>query len=514
LPGGYYGIESLLLTICFSALARVHSLEGLQSYAPGEWGKVIGLDRVPEVRTLRIKIGILAKEEETVTSWRLALCQEWLNENETPSHVLYVDGHVRVYHGDKTTLPRHYVARQRLCLRATVDYWINSGDGQPYFKINQAYDPGLLTVLTDEIVPHLEKDIPGQPDQARLEADPLLHRFTIVFDREGYSPKFLAAMKAKRIACLTYRKGSYEDWPAEEFAVVAVTVGGGRHPPVEMMLAERGVYLAKGLWVREVRRLTQTGHQTAVLSTDYRSSSAMIAAGMFARWSQENYFRYARQHFDLDGLASYQVENVPETARVVNPVYRDFTKQIDRKRGELRRKQGQLGKILQQTEPSTREEPSALEKKLKVEIKALEKECDDLKEQRHGVPSHIRFGELPEEQQFKKLNHRIKSFMDTIKMIAYRAETALVSIVRDVIKHKDEARTLIQSFCKMTADILPDPAAKTLTVRLHHSANRRTDAALIHLCDELNATETIFPRTDMVVRYQLVSSHNLRDPEV
>ena len=61
--------------------------------------------------------------------------------------VLYVDGHVRVYHGHQTQLPRHYVARQKLCLRATVDYWVNAMDGQPFFAVNVAADPGLIQVL-------------------------------------------------------------------------------------------------------------------------------------------------------------------------------------------------------------------------------------------------------------------------------------------------------------------------------------------------------------------------------
>ncbi len=53
-------------------------------------------------------------------------------------------GHVRVYHGHQTQLPRHYVARQKLCLRATTNYWVNAIDGQPFFLLNQAVDPGLL----------------------------------------------------------------------------------------------------------------------------------------------------------------------------------------------------------------------------------------------------------------------------------------------------------------------------------------------------------------------------------
>jgi hypothetical protein len=63
--------------------------------------------------------------------------------------ILYIDGNVRVYSGEQTNLPKHYVARQKLCLRATVDYWVNAMDGQPFFLINKEIDPGLLKVLED-----------------------------------------------------------------------------------------------------------------------------------------------------------------------------------------------------------------------------------------------------------------------------------------------------------------------------------------------------------------------------
>ncbi|MGH8606457.1 MAG: putative transposase, partial [Gammaproteobacteria bacterium] len=103
-------------------------------------------------------------------------------------------------------LPKHYVARERLCLRATIDYWVNALDGQPFFVVNQAVDPGLLRVLENEIVPHLEKEVPAQPSAEQLAADPWRHRFTRVFDREGCSPGFFLRMKQKHIACLTYHK--------------------------------------------------------------------------------------------------------------------------------------------------------------------------------------------------------------------------------------------------------------------------------------------------------------------
>jgi hypothetical protein len=44
------------------ALARLPSLEQLRYCAPGEWGKLLGLDRIPEVRTVRQKLALLADQ--------------------------------------------------------------------------------------------------------------------------------------------------------------------------------------------------------------------------------------------------------------------------------------------------------------------------------------------------------------------------------------------------------------------------------------------------------------------
>ncbi len=148
LPKGYYGIKSIFLLLATMALCRFKSVEQLRYVAPGEWGKLLGLDRVPEVRTLREKIALLANQNQA-SSWNAALSQDWMQQMPEQVAAFCVDGHVRVYHGQQTELPKHYVARQKLCLRATTDYWVNALDGRPFFLINKAVDVrtgnGLLT---------------------------------------------------------------------------------------------------------------------------------------------------------------------------------------------------------------------------------------------------------------------------------------------------------------------------------------------------------------------------------
>lgn len=512
LPRGYYGIWSIFLLVALMALARLKHPEALRYHAPGEWGKLLGLDRVPEVRTLRRKLATLG-EQEQVQAWSAQLCEDWMVSNSEAAAVLYVDGHVRVYHGQQTKLPRHYVTRERLCLRATTDYWVNAMDGQPFFLLNQPVDPGMLKVLTHQIIPRLDQDIPNQPTQEQLEADPLRHRFTVVFDREGYSPDFLLACKEQRIACLTYHKHPGPDWPEQEFSEHRVSVGNA--PAMTMNLAERGLRLSNGLWVREVRKRSESGHQVSILSTDYRTDLAPIAGCMFARWTQENFFRYMREHYGLDSLTDHQTEALDATIQVVNPAWRRLDSQVRSKLALLHRALAQFG-ALQLNGPI---EPARVKRyerdKAELQQKAacLQADVDALKAQRKNTPHHILVADLPEEDRFRRLSSRTKDFLDTIKMIAYRAETAMAYTLRETMSRLDDARTLLRQLYRTEADLLPDSQSKTLTVRIHHLASRSADTAAAYLCDELNATETLFPGTDLRLVYEIGPPQNPRGQE-
>ena len=163
LPKGFYGLDSIFLLLALMALARIRSLEQLRYQAPGEWGKVLGLDRIPEVRTLRAKIELLCKDLGRAMEWNAQLAKDWIARQENAELYFYCDGHVRVYHGEQTALPRHYIARERLCLRATADYWVNAMDGQPFLYVNKEVDPGLIATVQNDVIPRLEALAPKTP---------------------------------------------------------------------------------------------------------------------------------------------------------------------------------------------------------------------------------------------------------------------------------------------------------------------------------------------------------------
>jgi hypothetical protein len=185
LPDGYYGLNSIFIILAFLVLLRVKSLEKVRYLPPGELGKIVGLDRIPEVKTLRKKVGILSNSGN-VEEWHNDLSLYWMEASPELSGYLYVDGHVRVYHGKLTKLPRRYVSRERLCLRGMTDYWVKDALGQPFFVVTTALTSGLLSMLRSEIIPRLLEDVPNQPSQKALKEDLYLHRFVLLFDREGY----------------------------------------------------------------------------------------------------------------------------------------------------------------------------------------------------------------------------------------------------------------------------------------------------------------------------------------
>jgi hypothetical protein len=503
---GFYPLESIFLLLALMALARIPSLEALRYVAPGEWGKLLGLDRIPEVRTLRQKITELCAEPGGAERWSHALAKEWMAAEPQSAGVFYADGHVRVYHGKLTPLPRRYIARERLCLRGTTDYWVNAMDGRPFFVVSCPVDPGLLSVLGEHIVPRLKADVPNQPTAEQLKDDPLLSRFTIVFDREGYSPRFFAQMKEQRIAILTYHKFAGELWPEQEFRPHQVSLVNGEQ--VTMELAERGVQLSNDLWVREVRQRSEKGSQSSILSTDYLSDLTRVAVAMFARWCQENFFKYMRQHYNIDRLVEYGTEAIPDTTRVVNPAWRQLDSQIRRQNGLLSRELLQFAAIQlpQQLEPQPTETYERKKGQLQQAVEERRHQIEQLKVQRKGVAKHIEIKDLPEKDRFHRLRSEKKHFIDTIKLIAYRAETALAQLAREKLKRLDDARSLIRQLFRTEVDLIPDPQNKALTVRLHPMSTQAHDEIVRHLCEELTATETVFPGTDLRLIYEISGS--------
>lgn len=504
---GYYTTFHVLLLLAFMALCRIKTTEKMRGHAPGEFGKLLGLDRIPEVRCLRNKMDELCAGENA-QRWAAHLSGYWMESDPESVGTLYIDGHVRVYHGRLTKLPRRYVSRERLCLRGITDYWVNDGIGRPFFVVEKDIDPGLLQTLREDIVPRLLSEVPGQPSQEQLAQHPYICRFILVFDREGYSPAFFAEMwQTHRIACMTYHKHPGDPWPSDWFCRQEATLPGKE--VVQMQLCEMGSRVGSGknaFWMREIRKLNESGHQTSIISTAFDLPHTQLAVRMFSRWRQENFFRYMMQHFEIDVLMEYGTTRFPGTEKVVNPAWRELYRLRNSLQNKLRYQRARFAEMTLHPETDeTAAYPKWASKKadLLEKIQNYEYDLDALKLKVKHINKHIAWEELKGKDQFCRLLPGRKRLMDTVRMIAYRAETAMVGLLIGENVDSASARRLLQDLFVSEADILPDLETKQLKIRVHNASRPAANRALFPLFEKLNEAEVIYPGTDLRIVYEI-----------
>jgi hypothetical protein len=318
-----------------------------------------------------------------------------------------------------------------------------------------------------------------------------------------------------RIACITYHKYPKDDWPTTEFVECETTLPNGER--VSMKLAERGVWIGdkkSGLWVREIRKLTESGHQVSLISTVFGGSALEDAVRLFSRWAQENFFRYMAEHFAIDLLNEYGTEEIPETRRpVVNPRWRELDRQKRSVKSKLTHRQARFAALT--LHPESDEAAQAKWEKCKAElveaIEQLENELTDINSQLKKTPSHLAWDELPATEKFQRLAPSRKQLVDTVKMIAYRAETALASIVREKLVRTDDARSLLRDLFRSEADLVPDLEQQVLRVHVHPMSNPRSNRAIAHLLEHLNAAEFTYPGTSLQLVYSFAGKAETPD---
>ena len=492
LSPGFYGLRSLLLTLVVMALLRIKSVEQLSSWAPGELGLLLGLDRAPEVKTVRRKLAELGRQRRSVR-WQRALAEYWVEQSPDAVGWLYIDGHVRVYHGRAQRLPKQHAARLGRLVPGTQDFHVMDAQAQPLFYVTAEATESLLEMMEHELLPEIRRLVP--PDQ----------RLLLVFDRAGWSPHSFQRWRREGCDVLTYRKGPYTPWPEEEFKEQTAKREGRR---VTYRLAERSATLPGSLAVREIRRLTATGHQTAIITTCTQGSPLELAWRLFGRWRQENFFRYMRQAYALDHLGTAAVEPASGDRLVSNPERKQLDQPWRACRAERDRFNGYRldvekvgGTVREGTKTWTEDE--LIEATL-----AAQERMEELDVQRRQVPARVPLRQVRAPEDIVRLEPERKRLTDIIKTVAYRAESVLARHIEPFFaRHEDEARRFLHQVFQATADLIPDETAHTLTVRFHGLANPRAMRALHALCDIVNDQAVSYPGSNLILRFEAPHGH-------
>jgi transposase len=482
----FYGLRTSLLTLLLMALWRIKRPEGLKEHSPQDLGRVLGLDRAPEVKTLRRKLAQLAAAGRAAPFGQ-ALAQQRVAVRGQALGFLYTDGHVRVYHGQHP-LPKTHVARMRISLPATSDYWVNDSSGDPLFVVTAEANAGLVKML------------PGLLAQVRTLVGQ--RRLTVVFDRGGYSPKLFQQILAAGFDLLTYRKGRYPHIARKCFHSCRTRRAGRTRSYV---LADQEVRLLKGrLRLRQVTRLMDNGHQTPILTSRRDLPPAQVAYRMFDRWRQENFFKYQREEYALDALVEYATVPDDPTREAPNPAWAAVDAQLRQAYTHFDRLQAEYGLAaltnLEEQRRTMRGFKTA-HGKLGQKIWSAWQRIEQLKKRRAAIPRRVPVQSVLD-QPVVKLAPERKHLTNLIKMLAYQAESDLLRWVAPHYRRVgQEGRTLLQAALASAADLQVTATELRVTLAPQSSAHRTR--ALAALCDQLNQTKTLFPGSRLRLHYAI-----------
>lgn len=484
----FYGLRTTLVAYILLALLRIPRPETLKEYAPGDLGRIVGLDRILEVKTLRRKLTRLASRKASQQFGR-ELARHRIAERGRLAGFLYVDGHVRAYHG-KHTIAKGYLTRTRLAMPATTDYWVNDKKGDPLFVVTAEANAAMTRILA----PILQeiRDLLGPHRRA-----------TIVFDRGGWSPKLFQKLLAIGFDILTYRKGRVRRVAEKSFVLRKATIDGR---PVKYLLHDKPVRFLRGrLRLRQVTRLTESGHQTPVLTSRWDLRDIVVAYRMFERWRQENFFKYMRAEYLIDALTDYKVEPDDPERSVPNPARKAVEKELRKARAHLNKlKETYGGAALDYVEgrtPTIRAFTAA-EKRTYQEIEEATDRITELVAKQKSIPVRVPLAEARKGQELVKLSTERKHLTNVLKLVAYQIESDLVNLIRPhYARTEDEGRTLIQTALRSAAAL--EPTDKELRITLAPLSSSHRSQAVAALCETLNTTDTRFPGTNLLMRFSV-----------
>lgn len=505
LPSGFYGLDSMLVEGVLRCLVGEPRAEGATRVDPQALGRVLGLDRAPEVKTIRRKIGWLAgqgKADELLA----AMAHHHLARHQDDVEagvVLYVDGHVRAYQGTRKIAKTH-AARLRFPAPASVETWVSDAHGDPVLVV-MAEPAASLAGELRRLLPVL---------RAAVGDD---RRVLVGFDRGGWSPALFQHMHQRGFDPLTWRKQPAPDIAVDEFTGVTYTDPTGTahswqaaDTTIELPIDDHGHTFG----MRQITRLfdTKTGSRQAhILTTRTDLPVGEVLWRMGTRWRQENYFRYARLHFALDSHDSHASSDDDPDRLVPNPAKKASRNTVKTARVHLDRVQAATDAALlawrtPQPGQTTLVLTNTDHNKITAPLHAAEQHLDQAKQHNTATPARLPLSQVNPGQQV--LDVDTKLLTHAIRIAAYNTIT---SLARDLRVHtsykraKDEAHTLIRQALKASGDIIP--GHNTLTIRLDPLPTRRANNALTQLCEHLTNTQTRYPGTNLQLHYPTKNKH-------
>jgi hypothetical protein len=498
LRNGFYGLGMIVLTMVFLAMLRDPRAEGLTRTSPVDLGRMLGLDRAPEVKTLRRKLDELVSRKKGADLQR-ELAAAHAAARPQALGFLLVDGHLRAYFGTRD-LPKTHLARLHMAARATAETHIADTDGDPVMVVTAEPSASLAAELV-RLLPELRTVIGPE------------RRVTLIFDRGGWSPTAFKTVVDAGFDLITYRKGGFQPLPEDDFSEHTFTAPdtGAEYT---YTLAETTVTFKVGkkknkdtdketLSLRQIHKRAADGTQIPIVTSREDLVAAEVCWRLGGRWRHENYFRYGRLHFALDALDSYADRADDPDRLVPNPAKKNAKAQVTAaKRALLDAKTGVSAAVDAAAEkarrPGNNGSPVEVTRSAITAVDTANTKLEKAKADSKAVPSRAPLATIRPDARL--LDDERKLITHAIRMATYNAETTLARMLRPhYARAEDEARALLREAMRLSGDL--EVRADTLHVRLDPATAPRRSRALHAVCRELTATQTRYPGTNLKIHY-------------
>ncbi len=478
-PARRYDDLAVLSTATLGFAVGIDTIEGAKHLRRAEAGAALGLGAVPELRTLRARLGALADGTDPLQLQR-AFAAGMLAGDPAGDPVYFVDDHFVPYAGARpvgkgwNTKRRHaQPGRDDTLLVDARGRAVVFGTGEPTGLSTTL--PGVLTQLRAVIGP---------------DAPVLLG-----FDRGGAFPVTFTACRDAGADWVTYRRAPLAETTATPRK--SWTVRDGTR--VSMVLADESVQL-KGYGA--ARQLTLFEHDQPVLqilTSDTTGTGADLACWLRSRWRIENMFKYASEHNGIDALADYAMDIDPDTQMVTNPARLTARKQVKAAEAELAAAERALPQLL--NGDGTPKQKNAALPGAHARIRHAQTALADAKTALKPIPAKITATELDPDAQRARPRLARRGLQMVLRLLAFNAEAWLAEHLNAYLADPDEYRAIARNLLHQGGQL--DYTTTGITVTLERPDSPRVARALHLLTDELNATPAHLPGDRRPITYHV-----------
>lgn len=479
-PARRYDDLAILSTATLGFALGIDTLEGAKHLRRAEAGTAVGLEKIPELATLRSRVAALADGSDPLALQR-AFAAGMLSADPAGDPVYFVDDHFVAYAGARP-VAKGWNTKRRHAQPGRDDTLLVDARGRAVV-FSSGEPTGLSTTL------------PGVLGQLRavIGADaPVL----LGFDRGGAYPVAFTACRDAGAHWVTYRRKPL--MPATVEPKRSWTVRDGKR--VTMVLADQTVDLKGYGSARQLTLFERNQPVLQVLTSQTTGTGADLVCWLRSRWRIENMFKYAAEHNGIDALACYDMNIEPDTRKVPNPERVAARETVKTAQHELVAAERALPQLLNDPATTLAQKNAALPRAHR-RIQEATDAVAAAKAELRPIPAKVPATDLDPDAKRARPHLARRGLQMVLRLLAYNAEAWLAEHLNAYLADPDEYRAITRHLLHQGGTI--DYTTKAITITLDRPDSPRTARALTLLTDELNHAPARIPGDHRPITYQV-----------